>query len=68
MKMTYDKEADAAYIYLKDKIGKGEVKNTISMNENIILDFDSNKKLIGIEILSASHVMQKNSVAQMQSA
>jgi uncharacterized protein YuzE len=53
MKVTFDKEADAAYIYLEDKISKGEVKSTISMNENIILDFDSNKKLIGIEILCA---------------
>lgn len=29
MKMTFDKEVDAAYIYLKDKIQKGEMKNTI---------------------------------------
>ncbi len=68
MKVTYDKEADAAYIYLKDKIEKGEVKNTISMNENIILDFDSNKKLIGIEILSASKVVPKGAVSTMQAA
>lgn len=68
MKVTYDKEADAAYIYLKNKIGKGEVKNTISMNENIILDFDSNKKLIGIEILSASTVVPKSAVASLQEA
>ena len=68
MKVTYDKEADAAYIYLKDKIAKGEVKNTISMNENIILDFDSNKKLIGIEILSASKVVPKGAVDSLQTA
>ncbi|MBI4163342.1 MAG: DUF2283 domain-containing protein [Candidatus Aenigmarchaeota archaeon] len=68
MKVTYDKEADAAFIYLKEKIEKGEVKNTISMNDNIILDFDSNKKLIGIEILSASKVIPKNTVSQMEIA
>lgn len=68
MKVTYDKDADAAYIYLKDKIDKGEVKNTISMNDNVILDFDSNKKLIGIEILSASKVIPKGSVASLQTA
>ncbi len=68
MRMTYDKEADAAYIYLKDKIEKGEIKNTISMNENIILDFDSEKKLIGIEILSASRVIPKSAVASLLAA
>ena len=68
MKVTYDKQADAAYIYLKDQISKGDVKDTISMNENIILDFDSNKKLIGIEILSASKVIPKSSVASLQTA
>lgn len=68
MKVKYDKEADAAYIYLKDKISRGDVKDTISMNENIILDFDSNKKLIGIEILSASKVVPKGAVASMQVA
>ena len=68
MKVTYDKEVDAAYIYLKDRIEKGEVKNTISMNENIILDFDVNKKLIGIEILSVSKVVPKSAVATMQLA
>jgi len=68
MKATYDKEADAAYIYLKEKIERGEVKNTISMNENIILDFDSNNKLIGIEILSASSVVPKSAVRALQTA
>ena len=68
MKVTYDKEADAAYIYMKDRIGKGEVKSTISMNENIILDFDSNKKLIGIEILCASRVVPKGVIGTLQMA
>lgn len=68
MKVTYDKDADAAYIYLKDKIEKGEVKKTISLKENIILDYDKNKKLIGIEILSASRIVSKSTVEAMQAA
>ena len=68
MKVTYDKEADAAYIYIKGDIKKGEVKNTVSMNDNIILDFDTNKKLIGIEILSASTVVPKKAVDILESA
>ena len=45
MRFEYDDDVDAAYIYVKDKIAKGEVKNTISLNDNIILDFDSKNKL-----------------------
>ncbi len=57
MRVTYDKEADAAYIYIKDRILPGEVKNTISLNRNINLDFDRNSKIIGMEILHASKNM-----------
>lgn len=65
MKATYDKDADAAYIYVKDTVAKGEIKNTISLNENIILDFDKQQKLVGIEILSASKVIPKKSVSNL---
>ncbi|HIH17551.1 MAG TPA: DUF2283 domain-containing protein [Nanoarchaeota archaeon] len=67
MKVEYDKEADAAYIYLK-KIGAGEVKKTIELNEDIILDFDKNRKLVGIEILNASKVMPKTAVSDLVNA
>ncbi|MDP7282186.1 MAG: DUF2283 domain-containing protein [Candidatus Undinarchaeales archaeon] len=53
MKLNYDKEANAAYIYLKESIGAGEVKRTISMNQEINLDFSANNQLLGIEILNA---------------
>ena len=62
MRFEYDDDVDAAYIYVKDKIAKDEVKNTISLNDNIILDFDSKNKLIGIEVLNASEVMPKTAL------
>lgn len=65
MRVSFDKEVDAAYIYLKDKIGKGEVKSTIALNDDIILDFNGDKKLIGIEILSASKVMPQKVVSEI---
>ena len=37
MKITYDKEADAAYIYLEESIADGEASKTIELNDNIIL-------------------------------
>ena len=67
MKVNYDKEADAAYIYLK-KISPGEVKHSIELNKNIILDFDSQKKLVGIEILSASKIIPEGSVSAMRTS
>lgn len=53
MKITLDKEADAAYIYFKE-ISEGEVTNTISLNESVNVDLDKEGKTIGIEILDAS--------------
>jgi len=53
MKIDIDKEADAAYIYFK-KIIPGEVKQTISLNDSINIDLDSEGKTLGIEILDAS--------------
>lgn len=53
MKFEYDQEVDVAYIYLVGAIKKGEVKDTIELNENIILDFDAKGKLLGVEILNA---------------
>lgn len=57
MRTTYDKEADAAYIYIKENIKKGEVARTIALNDDINLDFDKKNKLIGIEVLRASKNM-----------
>jgi uncharacterized protein YuzE len=66
MKLEYDKEADAAYIYLKYPIKEGEVKTTTELSDDIILDFDSKKKLIGVEILNASKMLEKNVLLQAE--
>ncbi len=66
MKIEYDKEADAAYIYLVESIGKGEAVKTIELNQNIILDFDKQGKLLGIEVLDASKTLNKESIPQIQ--
>ena len=59
MKLEYDKEVDAAYIYIEHPIKEGAVKKTIELNEDIILDFDNKGKLLGVEILNASKIMNK---------
>ena len=53
MKITFDKDADAAYIYFKE-ISPGEVSKTISLNESVNIDLDSQGKTLGIEIINAS--------------
>lgn len=67
MKFEYDKEADTAYIYLEDFIEDGQVKKTIELNDNIILDFDKDGKLLGIEILNASKILNQKSLLKAQS-
>jgi len=66
MKITYDKEVDAAYIYLVDSIDKGKAVKTIQLNNNIILDFDKEGKLLGVEVLDASKLLNKEILLQSQ--
>ncbi|MEK6936174.1 MAG: DUF2283 domain-containing protein [Nanoarchaeota archaeon] len=61
MKITFDKEADAAYIYFKD-IAEGEVAQTISLNEEVNIDLNIDGKTIGIEILEASKNLPANAI------
>lgn len=68
MRIEYDKEVDAAYIYLKYPIKDGEVKKTISLKENVNLDFDDEGMLIGIEILNASKILNERVLLEAQLA
>jgi uncharacterized protein YuzE len=59
VRITYDPDADAAYIYVVDEIGSGGVAKTVPVDPTevggmINLDFDSEGHLLGIEILDAS--------------
>ena len=69
MKITYDRFADAAYIYLVD-IPPAGVAETYPLDPNeklvtgLALDFDKSGKLLGIEVLGAKrrlpeHVLQE---------
>jgi uncharacterized protein YuzE len=58
MRVTYDSEVDAAYIYLVDLIPPGAAKKTYTcdateVNGMINLDFDASGRLLGIEVLDA---------------
>ena len=62
MSITYDREADAAYIYLVPKELARRVANTYACDPQevkgqIQLDFDESGQLIGIEVLDASRLL-----------
>lgn len=62
MKFEYDKEADAAYIYFVYPARAGQSKSTVELKEHIILDFDGRGKLLGVEILNASKILNKKAL------
>ncbi len=68
MKVEYDKEVDAAYIYLKYPIKDGEAKQTIELNRDLIIDLDAEGNPIGIEILNASKMLNKKLLLEAQPA
>ncbi len=50
MKIAYDREVDAAYIYLKERPAQ---VTTVRLTEDIAVDFGAGEEVVGIEILSA---------------
>ena len=66
MKITYDKQVDAAYIYFIETARK--VTNH-QLSEDIWLDYDSDGHLVGMEILSAKKyldISQKDPTVSLQ--
>ncbi len=66
MRMTYDEHADAAYLYL-DEFAKIVDGDSIVVDHNvprtsIILQFDSEKRLVGIEILGARRLLASSTL------
>ena len=50
MKLKIDKESDALYLRIDD----GDIVESEEVQPGIILDYDENSKVIGIEILQLS--------------
>ena len=50
MRIHYSHEADALYIMLKEN----DIVNTDEITEDIIMDYDKDGNVVGIEVLSAS--------------
>jgi uncharacterized protein YuzE len=50
MRIEYDREADALYIQMQEKY----VAKTKEVEEGVLIDFDGENKLIGIEMLDVT--------------
>ncbi|MCE7736038.1 MAG: DUF2283 domain-containing protein [Candidatus Heimdallarchaeota archaeon] len=52
MEFSYDKIADALYIY----INRGEIKESKELSKNIVIDYNEQNKIYGIEIINFSKI------------
>ncbi|MDI6793835.1 MAG: DUF2283 domain-containing protein [bacterium] len=53
MKLTYDEEADAMYIYLNQR----DVAKTVRVSNRVVVDLDEEGNLRGIEVLFVSKAL-----------
>ena len=53
MKIQYDKQADALYIYL----GKCKIKKTIKAGKNTLIDLGEKDRVLGVEFYKISRSM-----------
>ncbi|MDO8576211.1 MAG: DUF2283 domain-containing protein [bacterium] len=60
MKATYDKEADAMNIRVKN----GKVHKTLEISDSILVNVDKKGRALGIEILFLSSRMPRRSINQ----
>src|SRR5215213_5509874 len=51
MRLEYDKEANALYIYLRGKIPEGGVARTVELEPGVYLDADGAGRILGVEFL-----------------
>jgi len=62
MKIEFDKQADALYIYIQEK----PVVKTKEVEDGIIIDLDKDNRLIGLEVLDVSKRFTLSDIANLQ--
>ena len=62
MEISYDKDADAVYIKLRE----GEFAKNKSVDEFTILDLDAEGNILGIEIIEASKRIPPESLSEVR--
>ena len=59
MKISYDKETDSLYIHLADRASV----DSDQVNDGVVLDFDANGALVGINVQHASQRADINNLS-----
>lgn len=67
MRMTYDSDADAAYLAIEDDIADGSAVENVVIERpgrgDIVLDFDADGRLLGVEVIGATGLLRPTAVA-----
>lgn len=61
MKIQYDKQADALYIYL----GGQRVKKTRRAGKNMLVDLDDKERVVGVEFYRVSRSVSKDKLRRI---
>ena len=63
MRISYDKDADALYIQLRE----GDYQcRVVRLTDDIALDFGGGEQLVGIEVLGASHLFKNPEAPEIE--
>jgi len=62
MRIRYDEQSDALYIRLREE----EYYESDEIQEGLILDYDHEGKLIGVEILDASDYLKSDELSTVR--
>jgi uncharacterized protein YuzE len=67
MRMTYDSYANAAYLALGDDVADGAAVENVVIERpgqgDVVLDFDADGRLLGVELIGARELLRPAAVA-----
>ncbi|BEL05666.1 hypothetical protein Q0Z83_038570 [Actinoplanes sichuanensis] len=67
MRMSYDSEANAAYLTIEQKILDGSAIENVVVERpgqgDIVLDFDADGRLLGVEVIGARELLSADVLA-----
>lgn len=68
---TFDKHANAAYLYLVEKVDDGASTRQVvaeidGLAARVVVDLDSKGRLLGIEIIGATGVLLPETIATLR--
>jgi uncharacterized protein YuzE len=67
MRVTYDSEANAAYFDIEDDVAEGSAVENVVIERpgrgDIVLDFDADGHLLGVEVIGATELLCTTALA-----